>query len=77
LTFLFAFSSVGQAQNNSSLSGGDFVKNFTTKDTIFKTPYVDVDDLLIKNCVEGSGEIAGVGNGKPRDVSSFQQPLKN
>ena len=37
-------------------------------------PYVD--DLLLKYNVEGSGEIAGVGNGNPRDVSSFQQPQK-
>src|SRR5688572_2960822 len=32
--------SVAQAQNNSSLSG----KNFTTKDTFFKEPYIDIDE---------------------------------
>ncbi len=37
-------------------------------------PYVD--DLLVKYNVQGNGEIAGVGNGNPRDVSSFQQPEK-
>jgi beta-galactosidase len=37
-------------------------------------PYVD--DLLIKYHVEGKGEIAGVANGNPADVSSFQQPQK-
>ena len=37
-------------------------------------PYVD--DLLIQYQVQGNGEIAGVGNGNPRDVSSFQQPKK-
>ncbi|CAN5465276.1 glycoside hydrolase family 2 TIM barrel-domain containing protein [soil metagenome] len=37
-------------------------------------PYVD--DLLIKYHVEGKGEIAGVANGNPADISSFQQPQK-
>jgi len=37
-------------------------------------PYVD--DLLIKYNVQGNGQIAGVGNGNPRDASSFQQPQK-
>ena len=35
-----------------------------------------VDDLLINYQVSGKGEIAGVGNGNPADVSSFQQPQK-
>jgi beta-galactosidase len=37
-------------------------------------PYID--DLLIKYHIEGKGEIAGVANGNPADVSSFQQPQK-
>ncbi|MEO6550857.1 MAG: glycoside hydrolase family 2 TIM barrel-domain containing protein [Ferruginibacter sp.] len=37
-------------------------------------PYVD--DLLIKYKIEGNGEIAGVANGNPADISSFQQPQK-
>ena len=37
-------------------------------------PYVD--DVLINYQVSGNGEIAGVGNGNPADVSSFQQPQK-
>ena len=32
-------------------------------------PYAD--DLLVTYQVEGSGEIAGVGNGNPRDISAF------
>lgn len=42
--FLTVFcSSVVQAQNNSSLSGRDF-ETFATQDTLFKEPYVDVDE---------------------------------
>lgn len=37
-------------------------------------PYLD--DLLIKYRVQGAGEMAGVANGNPADVSSFQQPQK-
>ena len=37
-------------------------------------PYVD--DLPISYRVEGNGTIAGVGNGNPADVSSFQRPQK-
>jgi beta-galactosidase len=37
-------------------------------------PYID--DLLIKYQLAGNGVIAGVGNGNPGDVSSFQQPQK-
>jgi Beta-galactosidase/beta-glucuronidase len=37
-------------------------------------PYVD--DLEIKYSVEGNGELVGVGNGNPTDISSFQQPIK-
>jgi beta-galactosidase len=37
-------------------------------------PYVD--DLVINYQVQGSAEIAGVGNGNPGDVSSVQQPQK-
>jgi hypothetical protein len=44
LVFLIVFcSSVVQAQNNSSFSGRVF-ETFTTKDTLFKEPYVDVDE---------------------------------
>lgn len=34
------------------------------------------DDLLVKYKIEGVGKIAGVGNGNPEDMSSFQQPQK-
>ncbi|MFD2935113.1 glycoside hydrolase family 2 TIM barrel-domain containing protein [Spirosoma flavum] len=37
-------------------------------------PYVD--DLLISYQIEGKGQIAGVANGNPADVSSFQRPQK-
>jgi beta-galactosidase len=37
-------------------------------------PYVD--DLLINYQITGHGKIAGVANGNPADVSSFQQPRK-
>lgn len=37
-------------------------------------PYVD--DLLIHYAIQGKGQIAGVGNGSPADVSSFQRPEK-
>lgn len=37
-------------------------------------PYVD--DQLITFKIKGEGEIAGVGNGNPSDVSSFQLPQK-
>ncbi len=35
------------------------------------------DDRLIHFILNGNGEIAGVGNGNPKDVSSFQQPQKS
>jgi beta-galactosidase len=34
------------------------------------------DDVLIKFNIEGNGKIIGVGNGNPRDMSSFQKPEK-
>lgn len=34
------------------------------------------DDILIKYQISGNGTIAGVGNGNPRDMSSFQKPEK-
>lgn len=37
-------------------------------------PYVD--DLLIGYQIAGKGQIAGVANGNPADVSSFQRPQK-
>lgn len=37
-------------------------------------PYVD--DLLINYQLAGKGDIAGVANGNPADVSSFQRPQK-
>ncbi len=40
----------------------------------YVVPYVD--DLLINYQVTGNGKLAGVGNGNPADVSSFQQPRK-
>lgn len=38
---------------------------------------VQNDDRLIQFTINGNGEIAGVGNGNPKDVSSFQQPKKS
>ncbi len=35
-----------------------------------------VDDVLVKFNIEGNGKILGVGNGNPRDMSSFQKPEK-
>ncbi len=36
----------------------------------------DADDILVTFEVTGTGKVAGVGNGNPRDMSSFQQPMK-
>ena len=36
----------------------------------------NVDDQLVKYEISGNGTLAGVGNGNPRDVSSFQEPEK-
>ena len=34
------------------------------------------DNILVTFDVEGKGELAGVGSGNPKDISSFQQPEK-
>lgn len=36
----------------------------------------DADDIIVNYEVTGSGRVAGVGNGNPRDMSSFQKPEK-
>jgi beta-galactosidase len=36
----------------------------------------DADDIVVNFEVTGNGKVAGVGNGNPRDMSSFQQPKK-
>ncbi len=36
----------------------------------------DADDIVVNFEVTGNGEVAGVGSGNPRDMSSFQQPGK-
>lgn len=36
----------------------------------------NVDDQLVKYYITGNGTLAGVGNGNPRDVSSFQEAEK-
>jgi beta-galactosidase len=36
----------------------------------------DADDIVVNFEVTGNGKVAGVGNGNPRDMSSFQQPSK-
>jgi beta-galactosidase len=36
----------------------------------------DADDIIVNFEVTGDGEVAGVGSGNPRDMSSFQQPNK-
>src|ERR1043165_2919003 len=38
------YSTVIRAQSNSPLVNRDFIKDFITKDTLFKAPYVDVDE---------------------------------
>ena len=45
LLILFVFSScITYAQNNLTQSNDELVKNFATKDTMFKAPYVDIDE---------------------------------
>ncbi len=36
----------------------------------------NIEDVLVKYQVLGNGTLAGVGNGNPRDMSSFQRPEK-
>jgi beta-galactosidase len=36
----------------------------------------DADNIRVKFDVTGAGRVAGVGSGDPRDMSSFQQPVK-
>lgn len=36
----------------------------------------DADDTMVNFEAIGNGKVAGVGNGNPRDMSSFQQPKK-
>ncbi len=36
----------------------------------------DADDISVSFKVKGNGKVAGVGNGNPADMSSFQQPVK-
>jgi beta-galactosidase len=36
----------------------------------------NADDIMINFAISGNGEIAGVGNGNPSDISGFQQPHK-
>ncbi len=37
---------------------------------------LNADSILVNFEIKGKGELAGVGNGSPRDMSSFQQPRK-
>ena len=43
-TVFVVYASIIHAQSKSSLSGKDFTKDFAIKDTMFKTPYVDIDE---------------------------------
>jgi len=36
----------------------------------------DADNIIVSFEVSGTGKVAGVGSGDPRDMSGFQQPLK-
>ena len=36
----------------------------------------DADDIMVNFEISGKGKVAGVGNGNPADMSSFQQPRK-
>ncbi|MES1222381.1 MAG: hypothetical protein ABUT20_43205, partial [Bacteroidota bacterium] len=38
------YSTVLHAQTNSALLNKDFTKDFVTKDTLFKGPYIDLDE---------------------------------
>src|SRR3954466_5283116 len=40
----FIYASILQAQNNLPQLSGELAAKFTTKDTLFKEPYVDVDE---------------------------------
>jgi beta-galactosidase len=51
-----------------------FVRTEVIDDKGNVVPYVD--DLEIHYQLEGAGTLAGVGNGNPADMSSFQQPRK-
>ncbi len=42
--FFITCTSIAHAQKNKYLSDNDFVEDFITKDTLFKSPYVDVDE---------------------------------
>lgn len=42
--FLMMCSSIIHAQNKILLSGKDFTKDFTTRDTLFAKPYIDIDE---------------------------------
>src|ERR1700741_5176436 len=45
LLILFVFKSfITHAQNSLTLLSDELAKEFTTKDTMFKSPYVDVDE---------------------------------
>jgi beta-galactosidase len=36
----------------------------------------DADNIIVNFEISGNGKVAGVGSGDPRDMSSFQQPMK-
>jgi hypothetical protein len=42
--FFIACTSITHAQNKMLLTAKDFAKDFTTNDTLFKAPYVDIDE---------------------------------
>ncbi len=42
--FFIACTSIANGQNNKLLSEKDFAKDFTTNDTLFKAPYIDIDE---------------------------------
>jgi hypothetical protein len=42
--FFIACTSIAHSQNKRLLSDKDFAKDFTTNDTLFKAPYVDIDE---------------------------------
>jgi len=57
-----------------NLKGIPPFKYFPDSQFLYIVPYAD--NILVNFEINGNGEIAGVGNGSPTNMSSFQQPRK-
>ena len=42
------YSSLAQAQNTLPQQSNELAKSFSTKDTLFKTPFIDIDEMRDK-----------------------------